>query len=101
MKTSVVLLAAVTLFVSTAHAQRLQCLNKEQGTRNVLIQGGKMTVVNPRTPNIVFVKQASIETRGNITKAITDAWEIYLKDGHGHLTNLTFDDKYTCIQTGS
>ena len=86
---------------SIAHAQRFQCMNDSQGIRNVAIVGKSLTVVNPKTPNIVFTKPANSETRGSITKTTTDAWELYSKDGSGSLTNLTFGDKYGCVQTGS
>lgn len=95
-----ILLAGVALS-SHSYAQKLECRSETAGTRIVTVQGRTMTVVNPRTPNIVFSKTATSETRGNITRVTTDAWELYSKDGYGQLTNVTFGDKYTCIQTGS
>lgn len=94
---------AISLLIvsSVAYAQRFQCRNESAGVRNVAIQGKVMTVVNPKTPAIAFSKPAASETRGTITKTTTDAWELYAKEGVGQLTNITFGEKYTCIQTGS
>lgn len=91
----------VSVIYTASHAQSFQCRSDAIGVRNVVIQGHTMTVVNPKTPAIVFRKQATSEVRGSITKTTTDAWELYAKEGIGQLTNLAFGEKYTCIQTGS
>lgn len=101
MNKAVLALLVGATFSTYSHAQKFQCRSEAAGVRNVSVQGKSMTVVNPKTPNIVFSKAATSETRGNITRVTTDAWELYSKDGYGQLTNLTFGDKYTCIQTGS
>jgi len=59
-----------------------------------------MTVVNPKTPNIVFSKDSDTETRGNITRYENDAWTFYDKQGLASLTNKVFGDKYGCMQIG-
>ena len=83
-----------------AFAARYQCRSDSAGIRNVLVEGQTMTVVNPKTPNIVFKKPSQVETRGSITRTSNEAWDLYVKDGVGKLTNITFADAYTCIQTG-
>ena len=86
---------------SDALAARFQCRSEGAGIRNVATDGRMMSVVNPRTPNIVFTKQSDVEVRGNITRTTNDAWELTVKEGIGQLTNKTFGDKFTCVQVGS
>jgi hypothetical protein len=83
-----------------AMAARYQCRSSTAGIRNVAVQGRTMTVVNPKTPNIVFRKESEVETRGNITRTENDAWILHVKEGVGSLKNQTFGDTYTCLQTG-
>jgi hypothetical protein len=77
-----------------------QCYDEAKNVRNVSVSGSVMTVVNPKTPRIVFSKDSDRETRGNITRYENDAWSLYEKEGMASLTNKVFGDKYGCIQTG-
>ncbi len=76
-----------------------QCVDETKNVRNVAVSGSVMTVVNPKTPRIVFSKDSDKETRGNITRYENDAWSFYEKEGMGSLTNKVFGDNYGCIQT--
>ena len=84
-----------------AHAGgKYQCFDEAKNVRIVTVSGSVMTVVNPKTPNIVFSKDSDTETRGNITRYENDAWTFYDKQGLASLTNKVFGDKYGCMQIG-
>ncbi len=95
-------LALVTFGISSSAygGGTYQCFDEEKNVRNVAVSGSVMTVVNPKTPRIVFSKDSDRETRGNITRYENDAWSFYEKEGMASLTNKVFGDKYGCIQTG-
>lgn len=93
----------VVLFVISAAAYgsgTYQCFDDAKNIRNVAIAGSVMTVVNPKTPRVVFSKDSDRETRENITRYENDAWSFYEQEGMASLTNKVFGDKYGCIQTG-
>jgi hypothetical protein len=75
-------------------------MDEAKNVRNVTVSGSVMTVINPKTPRIVFSKESTRETRGNITRYENDAWTFTEREGLASLTNKVFEDKYTCIQTG-
>jgi hypothetical protein len=77
-----------------------QCLDKDKNIRVVTTSGSVMTVVNPKTPNIVFSKESNFEQRGNIKRYENDSWLFYDKEGIGSLSNKVFGDEYGCMQTG-
>jgi hypothetical protein len=99
MKTLPFLALLLTLAPATgASTMGFQCRTESGDIRNVDIRGDVMTVVNPKTPRIVFSKTSDVETRGDITRYENDAWQLTVKDGIGHLKNLVFEDVYACIQ---
>lgn len=75
-----------------------QCFDEAKNIRNVTVSESVMTVVNPKTPRIIFSKDSDRETRGNITRYENDAWTFFEKEGMASLTNKVFGDKYSCIQ---
>lgn len=96
------LIGSVLFFASTIACAggTYQCIDDAKNVRNVAISGSVMTVVNPKTPHIVFSKDSDREIRSNITRYENDAWSFYEKEGMGSLTNKVFGDKYGCIQIG-
>ena len=93
-------IALLAVSVTAYGGGTYQCLDEAKNIRNVTVSGSVMTVVNPRTPRIVFSKDSDRETRGNITRYDNDAWTLYEKEGMASLTNKVFGDKYSCIQIG-
>ena len=78
-----------------------QCFDDAKNVRVVTVSGSTMTVVNPKTPKIVFKKRSNVETRGKITRYENDAWVFYDKEGLASLKNKVFGDEYGCMQTSS
>ena len=94
---AVVFLASASGAVSAA-SLGLECRTESGNVRRVDIDGDVMTVVNPKTPRIVFAKRSEVERRGNIVRYSNDAWDLYVKEGIGQLKNKVFGDEYTCLQ---
>jgi len=85
-----------------AQAQRMQCQNDadKASVRVATLAGSALTVTNPKTSRIGGPQAVSVERRGDITKADSEGWTLYIRGGSGTLKNKTFGDSYTCIQIG-
>lgn len=102
--------SAMTLFMtvtmgSVAYADMsLSCGDGQGNERLVYVDEGsndKMTVWNPKTPNIKFEKSADDISKAHFIAYENDAWRIVYDTNKsvGSLTNKAFDDQYGCFAT--
>ena len=100
----------MTLFLtvtmgSVAYADMsLSCGDGQGNERLVYVDEGwndKMTVWNPKTPNIKFEKSADDISKAHFIAYENDTWRfIYdTNKSMGSLINKTFDDQYGCFAT--